>query len=28
MELLEGIDLRAILTERGRVSPGEVLEIL
>ena len=28
MELLEGIDLRSILTERGRFPPGEVLEIL
>jgi hypothetical protein len=27
MELLEGIDLRSILTERGRFPPGEVLEI-
>jgi serine/threonine-protein kinase len=28
MELLEGIDLRSILTERGRFPPAEVLEIL
>ena len=28
MELLEGIDLRSILNERGRFPPGEVLEIL
>ena len=28
MELLEGIDLRSILTERGRFPPSEVLEIL
>jgi serine/threonine protein kinase len=28
MELLEGIDLRTILTERGRFPPAEVLEIL
>jgi eukaryotic-like serine/threonine-protein kinase len=28
MELLEGIDLRSILTQRGRFPPGEVLEIL
>jgi serine/threonine-protein kinase len=28
MELLEGIDLRSILTDRGRFPPGEVLEIL
>jgi serine/threonine-protein kinase len=27
MELLEGIDLRSILNERGRFPPGEVLEI-
>ena len=28
MELLEGIDLRSMLNERGRFPPGEVLEIL
>jgi serine/threonine-protein kinase len=28
MELLEGIDLRSLLNERGRFSPAEVLEIL
>jgi len=28
MELLDGIDLRSILNERGRFPPGEVLEIL
>jgi serine/threonine protein kinase len=28
MELLEGIDLRTVLNERGRFPPGEVLEIL
>jgi len=28
MELLDGIDLRTILNERGRFPPGEVLEIL
>src|SRR6186713_2420115 len=28
MELLEGIDLRSVLNERGRFPPGEVLEIL
>ncbi len=28
MELLEGIDLRSVLTERGRFPPSEVLEIL
>jgi serine/threonine protein kinase len=28
MELLEGTDLRSILTERGRFPPAEVLEIL
>jgi serine/threonine protein kinase len=28
MELLDGIDLRSILTERGRIPPAEVLEIL
>ena len=28
MELLEGIDLRSILNERGRFPPAEVLEIL
>jgi serine/threonine-protein kinase len=28
MELLEGIDLRSILNERGRFPPGEALEIL
>src|SRR5882672_1651167 len=28
MELLEGTDLRSMLTERGRFAPGEVLEIL
>src|SRR5437763_2298011 len=28
MELLEGTDLRTLLTERGRISPPEVLEYL
>jgi serine/threonine-protein kinase len=28
MELLEGIDLRSMLNERGRFPPAEVLEIL
>jgi len=28
MELLEGIDLRSVLNQRGRFPPGEVLEIL